>query len=182
MEILLGHSTLNKYYSGQMLSCCKKMIQQFSDLRNCIILLKSSAGWEARSVGWHCSRWSFSSKLFLHCHLGQYFPAFPMNHHYLESSLKQIHGPHFQSFWFITSRVKPERFYFQQYLSCCFWSRDNPSRSNSLGYCSSLHVLCLGHVCLPAHKRKEGHTRDFDSHLIVENFQLMRISQGRGDI
>lgn len=68
MEILIGHSTLNKYYSGQMLSCCKK-IQQFSDLRNCIILLKSSAGWEARSVGWHCSRWSFSSKLFLHCHL-----------------------------------------------------------------------------------------------------------------
>lgn len=108
IEILIGHSTLNKYHLGQMLSCCKK-IQQFSDLRNCIILLKSSA--DERP-----GQWDGTAQVVIFFQVvppmssWQYFLAFPVNHHYLESSLKQIHGPHFQSFWFITPRVEPERF------------------------------------------------------------------------
>lgn len=39
-----------------------------------------------------------SSKLFLYYHLEPYFLTFYMNYHYLESLLKQICGPHFQSF------------------------------------------------------------------------------------
>ena len=81
-----------------MLSCCKKKIQQFSDLKELYHFAKKLCGMTGQVSGMAPLQVVIFFQVVPSLSPGQYFPAFPLNHHYLESLLKQIHGPYFQSF------------------------------------------------------------------------------------